>query len=297
MKYTRETLAAAVAGATSMAAVLRHLGIPPNGGAHAHLRRRIDHFGIDRSHFLGQAHRRGKPSPLRRTPDEILVLRPPTARRAASTSLTRALLAVGRPHHCALCGTGDRWAGRRLTLHVDHVDGRFWDCRAGNLRFLCPNCHSQTSTYAGRNRRHERIPLIRVDAHGDPVADQVPRQRPPAEEVLDRLDRAEVTVAEAARLLGCHRNHIYRLRERRRECGSLAPATRARGRRVVDPSTVIAFAVANPLLGPRRLATALARRANDPVVVSHGTVSNILTAAGLNTHAARIAAASEGSAR
>jgi 5-methylcytosine-specific restriction endonuclease McrA len=41
-----------------------------------------------------------------------------------------------------------------LILHVDHIDGNRYDCRPENLRFLCPNCHSQTATWAGANRRN-----------------------------------------------------------------------------------------------------------------------------------------------
>ncbi|GAB7048084.1 HNH endonuclease signature motif containing protein [Catenuloplanes indicus] len=47
---------------------------------------------------------------------------------------------------------GDRWQGRPLKLHVDHIDGDFLNNTAENLRFLCPNCHSQTATYANRKR-------------------------------------------------------------------------------------------------------------------------------------------------
>jgi hypothetical protein len=73
VKYTRQMLAEAVSASTSMAGVLRHLGLRLNGGAHAHLRRRITQLGIDTSHFLGCGHARGKRSPRRRRPDEILV--------------------------------------------------------------------------------------------------------------------------------------------------------------------------------------------------------------------------------
>ena len=61
-KYTREMLSEAVAASTSMAEVLRYLGLPQNGGAHAHLRRRVDKLGIDTSHFLGSGHLRGIPT-------------------------------------------------------------------------------------------------------------------------------------------------------------------------------------------------------------------------------------------
>ena len=45
------------------------------------------------------------------------------------------------------------WAGEKLVLHLDHENGIRNDHRIENLRWLCPNCHSQTSTYCGRNVR------------------------------------------------------------------------------------------------------------------------------------------------
>jgi len=44
------------------------------------------------------------------------------------------------------------WEGQKLSLHLDHINGKNWDHRLENLRFLCPNCHSQTNNYTGRNK-------------------------------------------------------------------------------------------------------------------------------------------------
>ncbi|MFA6159158.1 MAG: HNH endonuclease signature motif containing protein [Candidatus Paceibacterota bacterium] len=38
-----------------------------------------------------------------------------------------------------------------LTLEIDHIDGNPENNEKENLRLLCPNCHSQTSTYRGKN--------------------------------------------------------------------------------------------------------------------------------------------------
>jgi hypothetical protein len=55
------------------------------------------------------------------------------------------------PQVCSECGISAKWNGMPLRLHVDHINGVPSDNRIENLRHLCPNCHTQTSTYAGKN--------------------------------------------------------------------------------------------------------------------------------------------------
>lgn len=50
------------------------------------------------------------------------------------------------------------WVGQLLTLQVDHIDGDHLNNELYNLRFLCPNCHSASPTYAGRNKVYEKKP-------------------------------------------------------------------------------------------------------------------------------------------
>lgn len=56
---------------------------------------------------------------------------------------------------CGECGIS-QWRGRPLSVQIDHINGIRDDWRVENLRMLCPNCHSQTDTFAGRNIKRRR---------------------------------------------------------------------------------------------------------------------------------------------
>lgn len=53
-------------------------------------------------------------------------------------------------YKCNTCGISE-WNQKPLVLALDHINGNNRDYRFENLRFLCPNCHSQTDTYCGKN--------------------------------------------------------------------------------------------------------------------------------------------------
>lgn len=157
-KPAPDVLRRAVEGATSIADTLRALGMEPyNARLRTLFRHWVTEEGLDTSHFLGQAHQRGRPGPvpLRRAAD-ILILHDGT-RRTRTHLLRRALSEVGEPETCADCGTGPEWFGKPMTLEIDHINGDWRDDRRENLRLLCPNCHAITSTWCrGGSRAHHR---------------------------------------------------------------------------------------------------------------------------------------------
>lgn len=57
---------------------------------------------------------------------------------------------------CNSCGIGNNYNGKSLTLEIDHIDGKAYNNYLDNLRFLCPNCHSQTNTYKAKNKNSDR---------------------------------------------------------------------------------------------------------------------------------------------
>ncbi|MDO3700847.1 HNH endonuclease [Micromonospora sp. C28SCA-DRY-2] len=290
-KYTPEALAAAAAVARSVTEVMRLLGVRVSGGSHAHISRQLKRFGIDTSHFTGARNGAGRRE-RRTTSAQLLARLPEGSRRIPGTRLRWALGTIGVPEECEECGIGPSWRGKPLILHVDHINGDSLDNRPPNLRILCPNCHSQTATYAGRSRRVFGTAPPDPPApsgHGPPLANA---RRPVTErdlvELFGRVDARELTATEAAHRVGCHPNHLHRIRQRLEQEGVLRP--RPAGRRWRSAAlreTVIEYALANPDLGPKRLARLLQQLPNGGCEVSRGTIFHILSQAGLTTRAAR----------
>jgi 5-methylcytosine-specific restriction endonuclease McrA len=53
-------------------------------------------------------------------------------------------------YKCKVCNISS-YLGKHLSLELDHINGIRHDHRLSNLRLLCPNCHSQTSTFRSKN--------------------------------------------------------------------------------------------------------------------------------------------------
>lgn len=53
-------------------------------------------------------------------------------------------------YRCQICGNTGEWQNKPLVLQLDHINGIHNDNRIENLRFLCPNCHTQTEIYGSK---------------------------------------------------------------------------------------------------------------------------------------------------
>lgn len=56
-----------------------------------------------------------------------------------------------KQNKCDCCGISE-WNGKEIVCHLDHIDGNNSNHSLENLRILCPNCHSQTDTWCGKNK-------------------------------------------------------------------------------------------------------------------------------------------------
>lgn len=151
-KYTDEQFSEAVKNNFSVRNVLKILGVSPTGGSYKLFYSRVKKLNIDISHFTGQAHLKGKNHnwnpkiPL----EEVLI----KDSEYSSTSGLKLRLIKEQViiEKCKRCGIIE-WEGEKLSLHLDHIDGDNTNNEISNLRLLCPNCHSLTPTYCGKNKK------------------------------------------------------------------------------------------------------------------------------------------------
>ena len=72
-----------------------------------------------------------------------------------SSDALRKYLKRTRAYLCSICGLSE-WNSTPITLTIDHIDGNYLNNKELNLRFLCPNCHSQTPTFGAKNKGNGR---------------------------------------------------------------------------------------------------------------------------------------------
>lgn len=124
---------------------LERVGFSRNSGTMGiKVKERVEELGIDISHFI----KRGVGRPTYSL-EEILIENSPYQNigRLKIRLVNEGLL----EYKCESCSSTGWHLGRPLNLQLDHKNGICTDHRLKNLRFLCPNCHSQTDNYGGKN--------------------------------------------------------------------------------------------------------------------------------------------------
>lgn len=136
---------------STISEVLFKLGytVKGNSWGYSQIKRRMDDLNLDYSIFKGKSAviKTGRLNNVRK--EDILKENCKHQRTVLRRYVIKNNLI---PYKCAICGCTE-WQGKTLSLELDHINGINNDNRLENLRFLCPNCHSQTSTYGSRNQQ------------------------------------------------------------------------------------------------------------------------------------------------
>tara|TARA_B100001093_G_scaffold437332_1_gene436193 strand:- start:5623 stop:6309 length:687 start_codon:yes stop_codon:yes gene_type:complete len=137
--------------------VYKACGMSP-GGSNNNIKNRIEKLGLDKSHFTHYK----LPVKIKKKIEEICVN---NSSYNTNRLKKRLFSELNWEKKCAECGIGDTYNNEPLTLQLDHINGNNKDHRLENLRILCPNCHSQTDTYGGKNVKYIKNKCVDCNTH------------------------------------------------------------------------------------------------------------------------------------
>ncbi len=163
IKYTKENVFNAVSESKNYTDVARKFGLNGNYGNRQTIKKYIEKYNIDISHFdFGASASASKKFVKKYSLEEILVKNSPF--RNNSELKKRLFNAKLKINICEECGQGEIWREKRMSLILDHIDGINDNNEIENLRILCPNCNSTLETHCkGNLERYNKNILIKKE--------------------------------------------------------------------------------------------------------------------------------------
>jgi len=152
-KIPKEEFARLVASSNTISEILKYVGMENKGGNYKTIKNRCIEEKVDISHIaLGVGSNKGRKFNAKKKPlSQVLTQNSSYARHYLKKRLVNEGLLK---YECSCCGNNGVWLGKIITLQLEHKNGIHNDNRIENLCFLCPNCHSQTSTFSGKNKQY-----------------------------------------------------------------------------------------------------------------------------------------------
>jgi len=146
-KYTNQNVMDAIASSTSIRQVLSKLGLREAGGNYKSIKNLIAKLDIDISHLTGKGWKKDKTFGPKKPIEDYL-----SNKYQINSHKLRLRLLEEKifPHQCQCC-LNTTWLNQPISLELEHKDGNHDNNNLKNLELLCPNCHSLTPTYRGKN--------------------------------------------------------------------------------------------------------------------------------------------------
>lgn len=154
----REILYSLVKESKTYSEVLRKMGLSPVGNNRYNLKEKIKYENINDLHMLSNSGLGWSSGRSLVDKKDILKYFTPSSTMDRA-SIKKYILRFNLiPYVCKKCSCNPVWNNEKLILDLDHINGIRNDHTLENLRFLCPNCHSQEPT---SNRRiYQKFILI-----------------------------------------------------------------------------------------------------------------------------------------
>ena len=144
-----------IRNSNNKAEVLFKLGYSVKGNSWGYtlLRKRMEELHLNGTEFKGRSGFKDKVNESLKLEnvDKILCENSPHTRAVIRRFVLKNNLI---PYKCSCCGNEGMWLDKPLSLQLDHINGNCSDHRLENLRWLCPNCHVQTSTHRSKNEAY-----------------------------------------------------------------------------------------------------------------------------------------------
>lgn len=156
VNYTKELLEEKIKDCYSFAKLCRRLGLNPEGSNPKTLRKKLDLFGIDYSHFTGQGWNVGLQFKPRIAKSLDLILTKDSTYQ--SYKLLKRLITEGKKERKCECCDNSEWNGNKIPLELHHKDPSQKEFRLGDgygrtfedflkevdkCMLICANCHAE----------------------------------------------------------------------------------------------------------------------------------------------------------
>ena len=141
--FTDEQIREIIKSCTSFQQVKEKMGYSSKSGSTTDMLKQLfDEKGFDYSHFKGHAWNKKEEAKEKR----------PYNKTGLSPAKIKADYISTHEYKCACCGISE-WQGKPITLQLHHINGDRSHNEDDNLMLLCPNCHSQTDNFCGKNNK------------------------------------------------------------------------------------------------------------------------------------------------